>query len=158
VKIKALINVIGTRADGLAMPNLVIFIGLGPPLGCMSLLVAIIFAEGRFYEELPDLLIIGLPFPYLLGVIPATIAWLAVRQIVRWRLRPEWLLVAIVGVVVGFLFIVISTEIVGESLSVQARVLVVYAFTGFFPTVVCWRLSKSLAKHLEIELPDSQRS
>ncbi|WP_457091321.1 hypothetical protein [Microvirga sp. P5_D2] len=134
------------------MAKWLIFAGLGPPIGLVTVFAAIAIGDGNPFDgKLADM-ISGTawltPFAYVFGLLPALVSGGAVRQVQIRQFRPEWLWVTLIGTVVGFIFVVAFGAVL-EALLLSGRsvfetpkeAFLVYVPTCLVPTLVCWLLS-----------------
>jgi hypothetical protein len=87
-------------------------------------------------------------FAYVFGLIPALIAALAVRKVQARQVRREWLWVTLIGLGIGFVFVVAFGMVLewlipsGRSIfDIHKEAFLVFVPTCLVPTLVCWRLS-----------------
>jgi hypothetical protein len=98
-----------------AVSIVVLFLGLGPFAGLVGFMISfyviaiidILNGAGPSLEKLlnaPTILIIGIPFAYMFGIVPALLAGLSVAIFFGFMRRVPWHLALLIGLCVGAAF------------------------------------------------------
>lgn len=130
------------------MAHWLIFAGLGPPIGMISLLMSVAGIHGISPPISLDVFIPIVPmlgFSYVFGLLPALAAAFGVLCFQRWQIGYEWLAVSLLGVVIGLIFIIAFSGLTG-SISRDGREYAEAVITCLVPTLTCRYLSGRLAK------------
>jgi hypothetical protein len=130
-----------------------IFVGLGPLIGVVIVIVGIFFQEGW-----PDshkaalLLLMGLMFSHLLGSAPALAAAFVVWGLRRLRLPLEWLWAGLVGGAAGLFVFEMTIQLVLGFPPFSDRLLPL-SMICIIPSWACWYLSTRVPKKAQSPTP-----
>jgi hypothetical protein len=118
------------------MKRFVIFVLLGPLLGFAVFIVRDI-AGGKIFGGVPGLLI-GLPFAYLFGIVPALIMWLEDVWLCERIPLPAKV---VTSAITGYLAVVLVLWLNTASGQVRLPQMLTFGLVGAIPAAICSLLS-----------------
>ena len=137
------------------------FMAVGPPAGCFFIFVATV-TVGNIYRGAPITevlvgiplsvlaVIVGIPYSYVYGIFPATIAGLLIGILQLKYGRLNWPLVLAIGICVGVGYSLalghLPTAISGKFLlpaSLSTPQYVMHSLACVFATFFCWRFVRN---------------
>jgi hypothetical protein len=132
------------------MAHWLIFAGLGPLIGLAVTLVLLGLEREEVLSVYPFLLmtVLGMPFTYVVGLLPALLGAFAVRLLQNRRVSHEWLWVSLGAPLAGVIFMIASTVMVGrDPFSTPSTTYMGFALIFFVSGSACWCLSKRFDKN-----------